>query len=144
MNEPAVKRPRTPAAIALAIMLLACMLIVTALALLAQGAVAYELPADRLADPSGARAPAATARNPVSEQSDARLETRRTIDRSRPAQSGRHSVSGSFVLGAEPTPAERALQDRIASSSTGGGFAARGQLHVIVEGGAAADEPAQP
>ncbi len=144
MNDPAVKRPSTPAAIALAIMLLACMLIVTALALLAQGAVAYELPGDRRADLPGARTPAAAARNLVSEQSDARFETRRAMNRNVPAQSGRPVTTGAFVLGAEPTPAERALQDRVASSSAGGGFAAGGQLHVVVEGGAAADEPAQP
>lgn len=88
---------RTPATIALAVMLLACGLILTALVFLAQGAVAAE-PAE-----------------PVRQQSDAA------------------TVSGRFLLGAEPTDLERRLAAEIEASSVGGGFVLGAEMHVDVE-----------
>lgn len=137
MSKPAAAdRPRAAIAIALAIMLLACGLIVTALALLAQGAVATE----------GSTAPAAAAREFVSKQSDiadgSAVSPRRTPEERTHRGRGRSVVSGSFALGAEPTADELPLEARIAESSVGGGYIAEGRIHVVVAGAPA--DPAQP
>jgi hypothetical protein len=105
---------------------------VTALLLLAQGAVAYELPAS---DPSLSE-PRQTIREPI----DLR---RRAEGRVAPARAGRAETTGSFALGSEPTTEERALQARISESSSGGGFVAGGRIHVVVEGGSSAPATTQ-
>jgi hypothetical protein len=133
MTEPVAKRTRAPAAIALAIMLAACALIVTALALLAQGAVAAEL---RDTAPSAGRPL-------ISDQTKERgLKGDQPPDANAPADRPA-AVTGSFTLGAAPSPAEQALEAAVAASSAGGGFVAGGQIHVVVED-RAAGETAQP
>lgn len=127
MTEPAAKRPRTPAAIALGVMLLACALIVTALALLAQGAVASEL-----------REPASAGRPIISDQTnadpapDSGAASSETSGEA--SWDGSSVLSGSFTLGALSSPQEQALEASVAASSAGGGFVAGGQIHVVVEG----------
>lgn len=110
MSKPALPhaetRRSTPTAIALAIMLLACALILTALVVLAQGAVAAE--------------PEETVRRQTDMQAA-----------SIPAAS--ETVSGRFVLDASATADEQALAAQIESSSVGGGFVAGAELHVTIE-----------
>lgn len=120
--EPA-KRPRAPVAIPLAIMLIACLLIVTALVLIAQGAVARDAHAGRPA--------------PEDNVEDGMVSQR--IDAAAPsavlASQSRDAVEGRFVLGRAPTDEELALAARIASSSTGGGVVIGSEIRVVVEGG---------
>jgi hypothetical protein len=107
-------------------MLLACALIVTALALLAQGAVASE--------------PASAARPIISDQMNEEADPARSVDDVAGAASddaawdSASAVSGSFTLGAPSSPREQALEARVAASSAGGGFVAGGRIHVVVEG----------
>jgi hypothetical protein len=117
MTEPApAKRPRAPVAIPLAIMLIACLLIVTALVLIAQGAVARDAHAGRPAAGDGM----------VSERSELSA-----------AATPSATLEGRFVLGREPTMEERVLAARIATSSSGGGLAVGAEILVVVEGGSA-------
>jgi hypothetical protein len=110
MSKPALpdaeSRRSTPAAIALAIMLLACALILTALVVLAQGAVAAE--------------PDRTVRQQTEQQSN-----------DVPAE--HTTVAGHFTLDAAATADEQALAAQIEASSVGGGFVSGTELHVVIE-----------
>ncbi len=101
------KRQSTPTAIALAIMLFACGLILTALVVLAQGAVADE-----------------------PQTFSQRIERTATVEA---APQGGSIVSGRFDLRHAPTTEDLALAARIESSSLGGGFVSGAEIHVTIE-----------
>jgi hypothetical protein len=117
MSEPLPsKRPRAPIAISLAIMLIACFLIVTALVLIAQGAVARDSGAGR----------------PLPEDGSVSARIDPTPGETSPTTAA-GAIEGRFVLGRAPTPAERELAARIAESSTGGGVAIGDEIRVVID-----------
>jgi hypothetical protein len=117
MSKPAASsapKRHTPTRIALGVMLLACGLMLTALVVLAQGAVAAE------------------AEQIVRQQTEASAQDQVQAE-AQPAPQGGEIVSGRFVLGAAPTAQELALAQMIETSSVGGGFVAGAELHVTIE-----------